>query len=283
MSVLTQLKAVYNELKPVQKIIADYFLGADFESLNAPIDDVAKKTGTSVASISRLCKKLGYGSFQHFKMSISRDLKYEPETILPIFRADDDPELSIRKVFSEAVSNLQATEGTVNFSEIIRAARRIIDTKKVYLFGLGGSGRVGAIGEIWFSHIGYTARAISDPYEMIVTAGHADRNYNIIALSHSGATREVLEATEIAKSNGSFTIGITNYSRSPLAVLVDVLLLTACPERRVHFAQSNSMVAQSTILRSIYILAAARSDRAVERRVNLIEERVNGRLRRKAK
>jgi DNA-binding MurR/RpiR family transcriptional regulator len=281
MSVLRQMNSVYNELKPVQRIIADYFLAADFESLNSSIEDVARSTGTSVASVSRFCKKLGYDNFHHFKISLSRDLKYEPDTVLPIFSMDDDPDLSIRKVFSEAISNLQATEGVVSFDAIKRAAERIIATKNVYFFGLGGSGKVGSIGEVWFSHIGYTARAVSDPYEMIVTAGHAQKTYNIIALSHSGNTVPVVDAVNIAKSSGAFIIGITNYNRSQVAHLSDVILLTACPERRVHFARSNSMVAQSTILRSLYILAAAKSEKGVGERVNNIESNVNSRLRKK--
>jgi len=85
MSVLTRINTLYNDLKPIQRIIVDYFLGADFDSLNVSIEEVASRTGTSVASISRLYKKLGFESFQHLKMSITLELKYEPDNILPIF------------------------------------------------------------------------------------------------------------------------------------------------------------------------------------------------------
>ena len=281
MSVLKQMNSLYNELKPVQKIIADYFLATDFESLNASIEDVSRKTGTSVASVSRFCKKLGYDNFQHFKISLSRDLKYEPDTVLPLFNIDDDARLSIRKVFSEAIANLQATEEVVSFEALEEAAERIIATRSVFFFGLGGSGKVGGVGEVWFSHIGYATRAVSDPYEMIVTAGHAGPDTNIVALSHSGRTVPVLEAVQIAKQRGACIIGITNYRGSPLSKLSNVLLLTACPERRVHFAQSNSMVAQSTILRALYIIAASRSGKSLSERVNEIEVRVQEGLRRR--
>ena len=125
MSAITEIKVVYNELKPVQKKIADYFLDIDFEGLNSSIDEIANAIGTSVASISRFCKRLGYDSFKRFKITISRDLQYEPEQILPIFNRDDEPSLSIRKVFSEAVTNLQATEGVVDFAAVSEVAERI--------------------------------------------------------------------------------------------------------------------------------------------------------------
>jgi len=279
MSVFTRLKTSYNDLKPVQRIIADYFLGADFKSLGASIEEVGRKTGTSVASVSRFCKMLGYESFQHFKMSLSRDIKYEPERVLPYFNTDDDPELVIRKVFSEAVFNLQATEGAVDFSGIRTASERIIGCRVLYFYGLGGSGKAGEIGEAWFSHIGYTARALSDSYDMLVTAEHAGSGSTVVALSHSGRTAPVVNAANIARSNGAFVVGITNYGRSPLANVSDVLLLTACPERRVHVVRSNSIVAQTTILRALYMLAAVRSKKDIEQKVGRIEGHVSTLLR----
>jgi DNA-binding MurR/RpiR family transcriptional regulator len=281
MSAAKQIKAIYNTLRPVQKKIADFFLSADFESLYSSIDEIAIKTGTSVASISRFCKNLGFESFQHFKMSFSRDLKYEPDTVLPIFSVDDDPDLSIRKVFSEVMTNLQATEGTVSFSSAVEAAKKILQSEILFFFGLGGSGGVGYLGELLFSHIGYKAVSVIDPYKMIVTAGHADTRSVIIALSHSGRTESVIKAAEIAKGNRACVIGITNYSKSSLAALCDITLLTACHERRIHFAQSDSMVSQITLIRVLYILTASHSATTTVQKVNKIEHHVNHHIRAK--
>ena len=281
MSVTKQINTIYNELKPVQKKIAEYFLEADFDSLNTSIEEIARITGTSVASLSRFCKKLGYDSFQHFKISFSRDLKYEPDFVLPIFKMDDDPSLCIRKVFSEAITNLQATEGTLNFDLTVKAVDRIVESEMLYFFGNGGSGGIGYLGELLFSHIGFKAVSITDPYKMIITAGHADSGSLIIGLSHSGRTKSVIEALRIGKKNGAFTIGITNYSKSSLAALADIALLTACHERRMHFAQSNSMVAQLTLLRVLYILTASRSTERTVQKVNDIEQYVSLHIRSK--
>jgi DNA-binding MurR/RpiR family transcriptional regulator len=271
MSATTQIKTMYNELRPVQKRIADYFLGADFAALDSSIEQVAKKSGTSVASISRFCKKLGYGSFGQFKITLSRDLKYEPDTVLPIFRMDDDPDLSIRKVFSEAITNLQATQGSVDFEAIKTAAARLAKSDVVYFFGLGGSGGVGYLGELLFTHIGKRTVSMSDAYKMIVSAGHAREKTVIVGLSHSGRTKSVIDAVTIGRRRGAFTAGVTNYAASPLASSVDFALLTACRERRMHFAQSDSMVAQLTILRALYILCASRSGETTAKNVNEIE------------
>jgi RpiR family carbohydrate utilization transcriptional regulator len=279
MSVRGAVQTIYGELKPIQRRIADYLLSLDLEGLNAPIDEYARHTGASVASISRFCKKLGYDSFQSLKIGLSRELEYEPDVVLPIFRPDDDPSLTIRKSFSEAIANLQATESAVEFGAIEDVAERMSQATQIVFLGLGGSGGVANLGEIMFTHLGFNARSIVDPYAMLVSAGHVRPNDVVVGLTHSGRTRAVLEAVRQARDNGAYTAGITNYPRSPLCDLVDAALITACQELRVHVAQSNSMVAQMAILRALFVLVASRSDDAVVREVQSIEESVQRDLR----
>ena len=283
MSVANSIKTVYKDLKPVQKQIAEYLLSMDFEALHATIDEYARRIGTSVASISRFCQKIGYESFQELKISLSREMGNAPEMVLPIFAPDDDPDLSIRKVFSEAATNLQATESTVHFETVKEAAEQIAACDRLYFFGMGGSGGVGKLGEVMFSHIGFSARSISDPYSMLVSAGHMGQHQALIGLSHTGATRAVVDALRIARERKAFTVAITNYASSPLAGTAMVTLTTSCHEHRVHFAQSNSMVAQLTLIRALYILVASRSSAAVAQKVDRIEESVKRNLRIKNK
>jgi len=279
MSVLTEIKVVYNDLKPVQKKIADYFLNIDFEGLNGSIEEIAEAIGTSVASISRFCKRLGYDSFKRFKITFSRDLQYEPEQVLPIFHRDDEPSLSIRKVFSEAVTNLQATEGVVDFASVIQVAEKIRKSEMIYFLGLGGSGRIGQLAEIQLSHLGFRAKTLIDPYEMLVCAGHGNLKEIFFCISHSGRQKQVVEAAGMAQQTGASIVALTNYGNSVLAKMADFLLLTACHEREVHFAQSYSMAAQLTLIRALYIILASGTDDTGIDGISDIEKKVNANLR----
>ena len=281
MSIRANIQGIYRDLKPTQRQIADYLLSLDFEALNAPIDEYARRIGTSVASISRFCALVGYDSFQKLKIGLSREIRPQDEAVPPIFAADDDPDLSIRKVFAEALSNLQATEATVSFPALKAVAERIARCERLYFAGLGGSGGIAYLAEVMFSLLGFSAKALSDPFAMLIAAGHLHRDHLFFGLSHSGATREVLEAVRSARARGAHTVGITNYPRSPLAELADSVLLTSCQEHRVHFAQSSSMVAQLTLVRALYILVASRSTPELIQEVNAIEQTVRRSLRAK--
>ena len=138
MSVRASIQGLYRDLRPTQRRIADYLLALDFDGLDAPIDEYARRIGTSIASISRFCARIGYDSFQKLKIGLSREMQVPDDTVLPIFAADDDPQLSIRKVFAEAIANLQATEAAVSFPALIAVAERIARSERLYFFGLGG-------------------------------------------------------------------------------------------------------------------------------------------------
>ena len=282
MSTRASIQGAYRDLKPTQRRIADYLLALDFDALNAPIDEYARRIGTSVASISRFCARIGYDSFQKLKIGLSREMQSPDETVPPIFAADDNPDLSIRKVFAEAVANLQGTEASVSFPSLKTVADRIARSERLFFLGLGGSGGVGFLAEVMFSGLGFDSKALSDPYAMLLCAGHIRDNHLLFGLSHSGNTREVLQAVQIARARGAYTVGLTNYPRSPLAELVNTALVTSCQEHRVHFAQSSSMVAQLTLIRALYILVASRSTPELIQEVNAIEQAVRRSLRTKA-
>src|SRR6056297_3399009 len=68
----SRIKTSYGRLLPAEKKIADYILG--HESLPAlDIDTLARKTETSKASVSRFCRRLGYGGFKEFSLHLARE------------------------------------------------------------------------------------------------------------------------------------------------------------------------------------------------------------------
>jgi DNA-binding MurR/RpiR family transcriptional regulator len=267
-----KIKEIYTFLNDGQQNIADYFLKTDLDGIGLPIDEIAARVGTSVASISRFCKKLGYESFGQFKIALSQDKSYEPDPVLPIFKPGDDDELIIRKAFTEALTNLQDTEKKVDFETLKKVVGLFKKYSRIYFFGLGGSGGIGKLGELLFSHLGFRAKTVTDPYEMAVTAGHASENDMIFGVSHTGRNKAVVDAVKTARERGAATAALTNYGRSPLGESAEYLLETACYEGRIHFAQSNSMAAQITVLNAMYLLAAAQAEAGVIREVNNIED-----------
>ena len=69
--------------------------------------------------------------------------------------------------------------------------------------------------------------AYSDVHRSVASAAHLNTEDVVIAVSHSGRTAEVLDPVRVAKQRGATVLAITNYPRSPLAEMVDIVLSSA--------------------------------------------------------
>jgi len=167
----------------------------------------------------------------------------------------------------------------VDFASVIQVAEKIRKSEMIYFLGLGGSGRIGQLAEIQLSHLGFRAKTLIDPYEMLVCAGHGNLKEIFFCISHSGRQKQVVEAAGMAQQTGASIVALTNYGNSVLAKMADFLLLTACHEREVHFAQSYSMAAQLTLIRALYIILASGTDDTGIDGISDIEKKVNANLR----
>lgn len=76
--------------------------------------------------------------------------------------------------------------------------------------------------------------------------------------SHSGSSRDVVEALEAAKKRGATIVCITNYARSPITRVADICLFTASEETKFRILGLASRIAQLAIVDSIHALLALR-------------------------
>src|SRR5699024_8542898 len=64
------IKSYYDNLNGTSKDIADYLLKHPQTSSALTITDLARETNSSISSISRFAKKLGFNNFQELKINL---------------------------------------------------------------------------------------------------------------------------------------------------------------------------------------------------------------------
>ena len=85
----------------------------------------------------------------------------------------------------------------------------------------------------------------------------------MVAISHSGSTRETLTAVEAASSAGAHTAAITTFARSPLAQSVDHALLAGGTESEFRIAAVSSRIAHLAVVDALFVaVAGLRPERA---------------------
>ena len=71
-SVMYDIKSVYASFSDKEKIIADFVLKYGGKSAELSITELAKKIGTSEATLVRFVRKIGYSGYQQFRLALEK-------------------------------------------------------------------------------------------------------------------------------------------------------------------------------------------------------------------
>ena len=79
----------YTSLTKSQRKVVDYILENIETAARMTIQDISEATNVSIATISRLTKKLGYGSFQDMKLKIYENTQNTTIKFFPFINKDE--------------------------------------------------------------------------------------------------------------------------------------------------------------------------------------------------
>ena len=112
--------------------------------------------------------------------------------------------------------------------------------------------------------LGLKAHAFTDNHMQAIAAAHTDSSTVVIGISHSGKTKDVLQAMQLAKENGATTIAVTNHEKSPIFKVSDIVLQTVSDETNYRVLGLSSRIAQLAIIDTIYSYLVCRLENAQE-------------------
>ncbi|MFH1475876.1 MAG: MurR/RpiR family transcriptional regulator [Verrucomicrobiota bacterium] len=236
---------------------------------------LAAASGVSVASVSRMARKIGYPGFNEFRVGLAREIPPPPiSTIYRAIAANDSGRTVLQKVFAGNIRSLQETLKIMDSGACIRAARAMNKAERILFVGIGSSGCIAQDAALRFLHLDIRAEACADAYQMLVRAMQAGKKQVVVGISHSGRSAATIEALAMARKNGALTIGIANYIRSPLRKVSRIFFCTAFRESSVKAAALSSAVAQMCLIDTLYVLVArqGRVTPKVERVNTMIEQ-----------
>lgn len=221
---LPVLRSAYGGLTKSERRIADYMAGHATEVMEKTISDIAASTGSSEITVSRFCKKLGFSGLQELKRNMAAELSVtEPEEFHDI-HSDDSCRDVAAKIFNNISEGLQDTLSLLDYERIDDAAQVLVRARRIAVYGFGNSATVCRDIETRYLRLGLTIQAYSDSHMMVTSAALISSRDVVIAISHTGESKELLEAVGRAKLNGATIIVITSHGRSPLAALAHICL-----------------------------------------------------------
>lgn len=224
LSCLPVLRSMYSDLTKAEQKIADYILNNPADVVHMTISELAEAARSAEATIFRLCRKLGFPGFQGLKIALAGDIFSPMESVSREVDVDDSAELFSAKIFGNINEGLQDTLKLLDYSALENAIQTLTAARRIDAYGSGGSAIIAADIEHRFLRFGIPVRFYADSHMQISSAALLRPGDVVIAVSHTGASREILEAVRIAKQSGATIIAITSYIRSPLSQQSDIAL-----------------------------------------------------------
>lgn len=143
--------------------------------------------------------------------------------------------------------------------------QKICEANKIVVFGLGNSASIAIDACHKFLRTGLNAVSYSDNHMQVIAASHLTPKDVVIGVSHSGSSKDIVEALKRARECGATTISITNKGKSPILKYSYIVLSTSSQETEYNILALNSRIVQLAIVDTLYFYVVYnRSDQAIE-------------------
>lgn len=262
---LGRLRTELPTLPDALRRVAELVLRDPVDATHMSIVDLAERSRTSTATVTRFCRTMGYPGYAALRVAIAS----ETGTAAQQTRWDTDidsqiePDHPVGRVLEIiAAADTRAIADTafqVDTAAIDRIATAIAAASRVELCGMGSSGT--AVREMAFrlERIRVPCWFRPDAHTALTNAALLSETDVAIGISHSGRTREIVEVLAEAGSHGALTVAVTSFRRSPLADTADVVLSTQVFETTFRLAALSALHSQLLLLDLIYVAVAQRT------------------------
>lgn len=254
-----QIKRLYCNLTTAERKIATYVIESPQEVTGLTVHQLAEKCGVASSAVIRFCKTIQLQGFSELKLELARELgskREEQKNTLPAVEHESGTEGVVRKVFQAGMDTLQDTLDKLDFSKIEKMSEVLVNAKHIFIFGLGTSSTVVLDAQYRLSQLGLWATACTDILLMGVTGANLEQGDVVLAISHSGRTKAVVDAVRLAKKKGATVLAITSFTDSFLYKESDVAATVFADEVTYPVEAVSARVAHICMVDSLAMLLA---------------------------
>ena len=252
---LDRIKASLPSLAPAEQRVGKLVLQDPRAFANLPVTELADRAHVSKPTVVRFCRSVGYDGLSDFKLKLAGSVSEGVPFIHRSVDADDKTTDVAVKVIDNTVAAFLKYRNDASSFALDQAVQVLAEThstgKRIEFYGVGNSGIVAQDAQHKFFRLGMNTIAYSDGHMQVMSASLLGPRDCVVIISNSGRTRDLMDACDIARKKGAFTIVITA-SGSPLSLSGDVHLAADHPESYDHYSP---MVSRLLHLLIIDILA----------------------------
>ncbi|MGE0315843.1 MAG: MurR/RpiR family transcriptional regulator [Lautropia sp.] len=268
--VLETVSAIIERAPAARRKVLALILEDPQRVLDETFEMLARRAHSSVPTIMRTCRDLGFAGLREFKLALAQDLAVGGSPLNRRVRIDDDARQVIAKITRGAATVVSSVQAQLSADAVQRAADALVAALRVDCYGVGATSNFMATDlQARLFRLGLMSNSYLDPHVQLISAATIDRRGVVVAITHVGGMPSLLEAVGVARSRGAMIIALTQ-GGSPLAKMADILLAIEVAPDPVMPVGPEAYLAHLTVIEILTVLVAQRlGDKAVDRLANI--------------
>ena len=249
-----------------RRAILDLILEDPDRVLEESFEALAQRAGSSVPTVMRACRDLGFAGLREFKLALAHALALGGSPLHRRVNLEDSADEVVAKVSRSAAASVAGVRTQLDMATLDAAVSAIAAARHIDLYGAGATS--------WFMaqdlqarlfRLGLSANAWSDYHLQQVAAAAQGPDGVVIAISHVGGMPSLLDAVDIARAQGARAVALTRPGTA-LAERADMLLALSVPDDAVMHVGIDAYLTHLTVIEILTVLVAQRrGDPAVRR------------------
>jgi len=253
---LRKMAALAASAPPTRRAILDMILEDPERALRESFETLAERSRSSVPTIMRTCRDLGYAGLREFKLGLAQALAVGGSPLHRSVGIGDTADEVAAKIVRSASASVLGVRAQLDMQVVEAAASALAAAPHVDIYGAGATS--------WFMandlqarlfRLGLSVNAWADYHLQQVAAGAHGPGSVVVAFSHVGGMPSLLDSMDVARAQGARTIAITRPG-SALAARADLLLALEVPQDAVMRVGIDAYLAHLTVIEILSVLVA---------------------------
>ncbi|MEO8389100.1 MAG: MurR/RpiR family transcriptional regulator [Polaromonas sp.] len=268
--VLEKIAEIMDRAPAARRTVLALILEDPQRVLDETFETLAQRANSSVPTIMRTCRDLGYPGLREFKLALAQELAVGGSPLNRRVRIDDDTRQVIAKVTRGAATVINSVQAQLDVEAVQSAADAIVGATRVDCYGVGVTSNFMASDlQARLYRMGLASNSYLDPHLQLISAATIGPRGVVMAITYVGGMPSLLEAVDVARSQGATIIALTQPG-SQLAALSDIVLGVEVAPDPVMPVGPEAYLAHLTVIEILTVLVAQRlGDKAVNRLANI--------------
>lgn len=209
-------KELYEHLSDSEKNVVDFLNKNEDKLPFMSITNIAEKTFTSSATVSRTIQKCGFQGISELRYKISQSAQNTEK--------DDSPYV-VNNILAKSFRECTKTIDNLCITSILQTIKYMKEAKRIFIYARGFTALIAEEFQMYLQLLGFDAVIVKDVMWMHNTDKIVTKNDLVIILSVRNTTPELANSARAAKKNGVKVVTICCKSPTDLEKYSDIAII----------------------------------------------------------